>query len=159
MTKKQVSKLDPAKIHIVDTRVLNGQIDAPFEFHITKVKGHNYQLGFELSFNLEDKNALAQLRVQVTTESEEKVAKEATGAFLIAFVYHIENLDELVKQTKKEGLSIDGALGNALASITYSTTRGILMTRFNGTALQNTVMPVISPNDLLEMPLNPKHNA
>jgi hypothetical protein len=42
------------------------------------------------------------------------------------------------------------SLGNALASITYSTSRGILMTRFQGTALSDFILPVINPNNLLE---------
>ncbi|GAO27720.1 hypothetical protein JCM15548_14569 [Geofilum rubicundum JCM 15548] len=40
-------------------------------------------------------------------------------------------------------------LGNALSSVTYSTSRGILLTKMQGTALQNFVLPIINPNKLL----------
>ncbi|MNY64312.1 hypothetical protein D3C86_2014030 [compost metagenome] len=49
-----------------------------------------------------------------------------------------------------ETITIHPALGNALASITYSTSRGILMTRFQGTVLSDFILPVIDPNSLLE---------
>ena len=51
---------------------------------------------------------------------------------------------------KEEEITIDANLGNALASISYATSRGILMTRFQGTALEDFILPVIDPNDLLE---------
>jgi hypothetical protein len=46
-------------------------------------------------------------------------------------------------------INLLGGLGNALASITYSTTRGILMTGFQGTALCNFILPVKDPDELL----------
>jgi len=41
------------------------------------------------------------------------------------------------------------SLANAIASISYSTARGIIVSRFQGTALCDFILPVISPNDLL----------
>jgi hypothetical protein len=44
---------------------------------------------------------------------------------------------------------LDPDLGNALSAITYSTARGILLTRLQGTAFQDFILPIINPNNLL----------
>ncbi len=89
----------------------------------------------------------------VNTESQDKDSDTARGLFELNFVYHIENLSELVEQ-KDQQVTIDAGLSNALASITYSTTRGILMTRFQGTSLANFILPVIDPNRLAQRQAN-----
>jgi len=67
----------------------------------------------------------------------------------LVFVYHIENLNELANPDDKKLIQLHPALANALSSVTYSTSRGILLTRLQGTALQNFVLPIINPNKLL----------
>ena len=62
----------------------------------------------------------------------------------------MDNIEEQKTKEKDEIITVHPALGNALASITYSTSRGILMTRFQGTVLSDFILPVINPNDLLE---------
>ena len=56
----------------------------------------------------------------------------------------------MAKADKNDSIELDPGLGNALSSITYSTARGVLLTRLQGTALQNFVLPVINPNKLLQ---------
>ncbi len=70
--------------------------------------------------------------------------------FHFVYVFHVENLQELAIPDENKGISLNGGLGNALASITYSTSRGILLTRLKGTGLENFILPVIDPNSLLK---------
>ena len=86
----------------------------------------------------------------VETKSEKQDGEEAIGAFSFVFVFHVDNIEELTKLEEDNTVTISPALGNALAAITYSTSRGILMTRFQGTALNNFILPVINPNKLIE---------
>jgi hypothetical protein len=67
----------------------------------------------------------------------------------LIFIYRIENLEELAFPEKNKRLHLNPALTNALSSVTYSTSRGILLTRLQGTALQHFVLPIINPNNLL----------
>jgi hypothetical protein len=150
--KKKTSMLDPEKITIVDFHILKGGIESPFEFKIMDVEDFDVRFDFNLGFNLKEKFVKADLTVDLKTNSKEKQTKEASGHFDFAFVYHIANLEQLTAEQEDGEIQIEGDLGNALASITYSTSRGILMTRFQGTALQNFVLPVISPNKLLMTP-------
>ena len=150
MTKLQ-TRLIPDKIRIVDFKMVKGAVESPFEFDQSKIEGHSFQVSYDMGFNFEDKFVKADFEVEIITESKNNQGGEAKGIFHFVFVYHIDNLEELViPKTKKNKLEISGELGNALASITYSTSRGILMTRFQGTALNDFILPVIDPNQLLE---------
>jgi hypothetical protein len=141
--------LHPEKIHIIDFKITKGQIESPFEFVTTDVKGYSFKSNYNLAFNLEDKLVKARLYVVVTADGEDRALGTAQGLFELNFVYHVENLSDLVEKEGQQ-LTIDAGLSNALASITYSTTRGILMTRFQGTSLANFILPVIDPNRLAQ---------
>lgn len=142
--------LQTEKIEIVDFKIIKGQINSPFDFEKEKVAGHTFNVDFELGFNLEDKLVKADFSVHVETKSNEDSIEEAVGNFSFVYVFYVDNIEELTTLEKDETITIHPALGNALASITYSTSRGILMTRFQGTVLSDFILPVINPNDLLE---------
>lgn len=142
--------LQPEKIEIVDFKIIKGQINSPFDFEIEKVEGHTFNVDFELGFNLVDKLVKADFSVNVETKSKEEDTEEAIGAFSFVYVFYIDNIKDLTTLEKDQTVTLHPSLGNALASITYSTSRGILMTRFQGTALSDFILPVINPNNLLE---------
>ncbi len=140
---------DPEKITLIDFKMIKGQVDTPENFDISKVVGHQLDNTLQLGFNLEDKLAKADFTVSVATDSQGENELEATGNFHLIFIYRIENLDELAIPDKNKRLSLNPNLANALSSVSYSTSRGILLTRLQGTALQNFVLPIINPNKLL----------
>ncbi|MBA0885562.1 hypothetical protein [Flavobacterium undicola] len=149
--------LQPEKIEIVDFKIIKGQINSPFDFEIEKVEGHTFNVNFELGFNLDDKLVKADFLVNVETKSKGDDIEEAVGAFSFVYVFYVDNIEELTTLEKDQTVALHQALGNALASITYSTSRGILMTRFQGTALSDFILPVINPNNLLVNESNNKN--
>jgi hypothetical protein len=140
---------DPEKLSIIEFKFIKGQVDTPEDFIIDKVEGHQLENTLQLAFNLEEKLVKADFTVEIKTASNNANSKESTGSFHLIFIYRIENLEELAKPDKNNLLDLHPALGNALSSITYSTSRGILLTRLQGTALQSFVLPIINPNKLL----------
>ncbi len=144
--------LIPDKINILDIKIIKGEIESPFEFDISKVSGHEFNVDLQPSFNVEKKIVKADFKISIETVTDEEYAPKASGYFHFVFMFHIENMEDLV-EFEKDGsseISIRAALGNALASITYSTVRGILITRFQGTSLASFILPVTDPNDLLK---------
>ncbi len=139
----------PEKIALIDFKMIKGQVNTPENFDINKVVGYHLDNSLQLSFNLDDKLAKADFTVNVKTDSKGENESEATGNFHLIFIYRIENLEELTILKKNKRLNLNPGLANALSSVTYSTSRGILITRLQGTALQNFVLPIINPNKLL----------
>ena len=140
---------DPEKITLIDFKMIKGQVDTPENFDISKFVGHQLDNSLQLGFNLDDKLAKADFTVSVKTDSKGENESEATGNFHLIFIYRVENLEELATPEKNKRLNLNPGLANALSSVTYSTSRGILLTRLQGTALQNFVLPIINPNNLL----------
>lgn len=145
----ETARLIAEKIEIVNFKIIKGQINSPFEFEVDKVKGHTFNLNFEMGFNLDKKLVKADFKVIVETKSTKSNIEEAKGEFHFVYVYFIENIENLVKLNQDNRVEVEHSLANALASISHSTSRGILMTRFQGTALENFIMPVINPDNLL----------
>lgn len=143
------ANLQPQKIEIIDFKIIKGEISSPFDFEEKNIEGHSFNVNFELGFNLPDKLIKAEFTVNVETKSR-KNGSEAKGVFCFVYIYFVENIEDLTSLEKDSTVILHQSLGNALASITYSTSRGILMTRFQGTALSDFILPVINPNDLLE---------
>jgi hypothetical protein len=142
--------LNPELIHILSTQLVKCSIECPFEFNNANVEGFVFDVDFEMAFNLEDSLAKTDFKLEITTKSKEAVEQEARGSFHFVYVYKVANLKELAVPDQSNDLVLDQGLGNALASITYSTSRGILFSRLNGTAMEKFVLPVIDPDNLLQ---------
>ncbi|SDD69536.1 hypothetical protein [Niabella drilacis] len=140
---------DPEKTVFLDFKMIKGQADTPENFDISKVLGYQLDNSLQLGFNLNDKLAKVDFFISVKTDSKGKNKNEASGIFHLVFIYQIENLEALAIPDKNKLLKINSGLANALSSVTYSTSRGILLTRLQGTAFQNFVLPIINPNKLL----------
>jgi hypothetical protein len=151
MTEKGV--FQPEKIHMTEFKLLKEQVESSFGFDLKKVDGFSLNVSFEMGFNLEENLTKADLNVDIVTvnkEEQEEQQEQAKASFHLAFVYTVDNLDELVKTTeKKNELEVDDALANSIASLSYSTARGILMSRVQNTVFKKFILPVINPNDLL----------
>ncbi|MBK7970011.1 MAG: hypothetical protein IPK08_14275 [Bacteroidetes bacterium] len=144
------TKLVPEKIQIADFRIINGHVECPFEFSDSDVEKFQSNFEFDMAFNHEKKLVKADLKINIITHSKGQVFNEAKSNFHIVFVYHVDNLEELLTiNPETNHMTVDGGLSNAIASISFSTSRGILMTRLQGTSLRKFIMPVISPNNLL----------
>lgn len=143
-------KFQPEKISIIDFKIIKGQVETPEDFSIEKIDGHHLDNSLQLSFNLKDKLVKADFSVEIKSESKKTTYIEATGNFHFVYIFKVENLEELSKLNKSKLVELNPLLANALSSITYSTSRGVLLTRLQGTALQNFILPVIDPTVLLQ---------
>lgn len=151
MSANTTSPFDPEKIVILDCKMTKGQIDAPEDFNLQYIRSYQLDNSLQLGFNLDEKLAKADLHIAIKTQSanEYRQASEAIGTFHFVFIYRVANLQELISVDRNNLMDLQPILGNALSSITYSTARGILLVRLQGTALQNFILPVINPNNLL----------
>ena len=58
--------------------------------------------------------------------------------------------DFISYEENKEDYTIDSQLGATIAGISYSTARGIVLERTNGTYFNGVILPVLNPRELLE---------
>jgi hypothetical protein len=141
--------IQPEKIVIREFRLIKGQIDSPYEFRVSNIASYDYNVDFNTGFNLDEGLIKADFKVSVSTISAEKTS-EATGSYHFVFIFHIEDLRDHTLISEDGSLEWNAYLANAIASITYSTSRGILLSRFQGTVMEDFILPVVDPNALLQ---------
>ena len=140
---------DPEKLSILDFKFIKGQVETPEDFDIEKIDGHHLENSLLLATDMTQNLIKADFTIEIKTDSLGQNAEEATGSFHLVFIYKVENLEELANWQNPNILELNPVLGNALASITYSTARGIMLTRLQGTAFMDFILPIINPNKLL----------
>lgn len=142
-------RFDPEQMEMIEYKLLKGQIDAPEDFDQAVIERHESSTSLELGFNLEESLVRVIISTDIKTNSNKVNLQEATGNFHLAYVYKVQNLHEWA-QDNGEGIVCDPILANALSTSSYSTSRGILLTRLQGTALSQFILPVVNPKRLLE---------
>jgi hypothetical protein len=140
--------INPERILIREFKITKGKIDCPDDFDVQKIESFSYTAILNTGFNLDQKLIRADLAVSVATVSKEKV-EEANGSFHFVFIYNFEDLLEHASLSENNAVDWNPYLANAIASITYSTSRGILISRFQGTVLRDFILPVVDPNTLV----------
>ncbi len=141
---------DPLKISIIEYKMIKGQVDAPEEFSIEWIKLFDSDANYTLGFNFDGNFVKADINIEISTNSEGRNKSEAIGKFHFSYIYHIENLSELVTLNEDKSIQVvNFELGAALASLTYSTSRGVLLIRLQGTPFQSFILPVIDVKQLL----------
>lgn len=141
---------NPEELRIIEFKLIKGQIDTPEDISLDDIKGYKLENGFLVGFNLEDQMIKSDLTVEIKSESEGKNKVEASGSFHFVFIFQYPNLEDFVKAKDGVIVTLDAVLGNAIASVTYSTARGVLLTRLQGTALSKFILPIVNPNKLLQ---------
>ncbi len=140
-------RVEAEQIVLLEVMIVKALVEHPDGHRFVDVKGFQFDMSYASSINLAEKLVKAELYIQVGTDSEQ--TEEAKGEFRLAFIYKINNLQDLTKTTEEEQILVSGELDFTLASISYSTARGILLTRFQGTVFRDFILPVINPNQLL----------
>jgi hypothetical protein len=140
-------RIQTDKITIREFRLIKGQIDSPFDFKISNIKSFDFKVDFNTGFNLEEGLVKADFAINISSVSKEPTT-EATSTYHFVFLFHVDDLKENAQLAEDKSMDWNPFLANAIASITYSTSRGILMSRVQGTVMQDFILPVVDPNTL-----------
>jgi len=145
-------ELRPENIEIVHYRIQSGSLDNPDGFDDSTVTAYVSDASIELGFIPNEQLVRCDFKVQLKTNSEQLKTEEATASFHIYFIFKIKNFNALVQVNEvNNSLKVHPWLSQSVASMTYSTCRGILLTRLQGTAFANFFLPAVAPAVLLEL--------
>lgn len=143
-------QFDPLKLSIVRYGILKETLETAEGFDPGVVVGYELTNRLNLSVNIHDRLLKVSLVIGITTGSDGANVQEATAGFEFVFMIHVDNMQELIR-TDKNGLllAIHPWLSNSAASVAYSTTRGLLLTKLDATVFQGFILPIIDPAKLL----------
>ncbi|MBY0478947.1 MAG: hypothetical protein K2Q24_14970 [Chitinophagaceae bacterium] len=147
-------KVDPEKIQIVNIRTIKGNINGTSDIDETLIGGHQFNFELGTGLNPEENIVGLQLMVSITAKDKNEVPLDIRGSYTHEIIFIVENLNEFLTETgtsEKKKFIVDGTLGSILVSIAYSTVRGIIFTRTQGTSLGTVILPVIDPKQLMKL--------
>jgi hypothetical protein len=134
-------------VSLVEMGIMNAAIDNKTNKLNLEKGEHLFDLKYQFNFSVSEK--LKRIRVIFicdlnTFEKDNTTPLEITAHFEVAFFFSIENYEEMIKENNTPNFD----LGVALANIVYSTSRGIIFTRCQGTILKNWILPILSTEQL-----------
>ena len=149
MENNDLAKVLPEKMSLERVDILKAQFESDFATLLVESEEFGYDLVYK-SLPIFEKNEIrSELEVTVLKYNGDSDDILAKAVFQLSFLYKIENLAHLTLE--KDGIQdIDGGLAATLAGISYSTARGILLTRFQGTAFRDFILPIVNPRDMTE---------
>lgn len=144
-----MGKIDPNKILITSIKTLKGNINSTNEESEMIVKQYQIECTSETTVNIDEKliRVLFKVDIFVIDEKDKKTGTDAS--YTNEFIFQIDNLEELTKLLDNDIVEIDVELSKTLLSLSFSTSRGMIFNRTQGTILNGIILPVVNPNDLL----------
>ena len=145
-------KVDASKIQILDIKTLQGLITTEDNVNMELLGGHKFEFNVTTGLNPAENIIGLKLKVDIQGTDVEGNAIGITGSYTHEIIFSVENLNDFLEVKEVEGTKeymIDAMLGATLAGIIYSTVRGIIFTRTQGTSLGAVSLPVIDPQGLI----------
>lgn len=144
------SQVDPDKIHITGVRLLSANFESSDEFLKNPIlpARTNVQIGQNTGLNLEKNLLVIKMEIILRGLNSEDSEVGLSARYLIHFAFTVDNLKELV-QVQDNTSNIDSRLGATVLGIAYSTARGIVVERTQGSFFNGAILPVINPSSLL----------
>lgn len=150
MSNKSLFNVDLVKVDnivITNARIQNNT-------EITSLERNLYEFDITHSFGaavgIEQKKMRVVFSCQVKTLNRETKSEIGINAnFDIAFFFIVENLTELVGNGPEFESNADLII--SLSNIAYSTSRGIIFTRCQGTIMKSLMLPIMSTDKIIEM--------
>jgi hypothetical protein len=148
---RKPAKVDPDKITLLKIITLKGNIDIVDEFSLlTTLSKYSFDFNTESRFQREQKLVRLYLEISIKCYDEDNDFNGITADYTHEFVFEVDNMEELVTfDDERRTATAENDLGLTLASIAYSTARGIIFDRTQGTPLNGVILPVINPNELI----------
>lgn len=148
-----MSKIIPEKIKVASVKLLSSNLYTTDDFIRSKTTSvHQVRINYaqNSSFDLKAKKVRIILNIQLIALDKDEKEIGLTGEYEIDFILHIENFNEFLKKNKQGNAVMDSALGSTLMGIVYSTARGIILERTQGTFFNGVILPVMNPNKLIK---------
>lgn len=147
-------RIEPDKIHIVSIKTLMGNINSTADVEEAVIAGYQFDYEVKTGTNRADMMIGMRLTANIDAVDSDNNALGITGSYTHEIIFKVENLEDFISEGDENGSDnylIDAMLGSTLVSIAYSTVRGIIYTRTQGTSLGSVILPVINPKQLLDL--------
>ncbi len=146
-------RIDADQIHILTVRTLQGSIDCDDAIDSSDVATHGFSFQMENAVDIDRLMVAFKLKVEIQAFSKTNKQLPAKGSYTHEIVFKVDNIADF---TSAEEKLLRADMASVLVGIVYSTIRGIIFTRTQGTPLNTVILPIIPPLRLMGMEETPE---
>lgn len=138
--------IKPVRIKILQANLTD---DAEGENEDVRARVKSFNLATALEQEIFEEVQLVKhiLNIKISLSDEDENPIDVSCAFRISFKYFIQNMSNFLISEDDE-TELTDVMKYSIAGISFSTARGIILTRLLGTPLEGVILPVVSPIDL-----------
>ena len=139
--------VDIDKLRMLGIRIIHGSLNTTPEFQNRPVPAHSFNFEFrdEAAHNMQERKSRLRLYFNIEGQDKEGNSIGLNADYTLEYFYYVENLPDYFD---KDGY-VDGDFLANLIGIAYSTARGILLERTQGTYFNGIVLPIINSSKFL----------
>lgn len=143
-----MANINPERIKIISIRTLKGNINSDDDDIDPDPKNYEIECTSEIASNLKESLIRIIFKIDIHILNNEGKKSATTGSYTNEFIFEIEGIGDFVKSRDSGEVDINQELGTTLLSLAFSTSRGMIYTRTQGTVLDGIILPVIDPSSL-----------
>lgn len=151
MSKMQKTQaIVPEEIHLLKIHVFKSNLETSEAFLNNPTEIEGFTMGFfhEKAHNLEENRVRIRLHVTLDGVNEKEENMGLKGEYGIEFHYMVENMKNFI-QNDGDSTQISLELGATLIGMSFSTARGIILERTQGTFFNGVILPIIDVTKVL----------
>lgn len=143
--------IEPEKIHMVSLKTLKGNINGSSTIEENMITGHTFDFTVGIGVDPDEKVVGLEMVINIRATGKGNEDLGVEGSYTHEVVFQVENLDDFLDLTEDEPPVIDRIMNATLTGIAFSTIRGIIFTRTQGTSLGTVILPVVDPKKVMVM--------
>lgn len=147
MTKDR--KIEPEKISIQALQTIKGSIESPANLSFATNGEHSFEFDLQYAVSPGEKNVGIIIEAIIKGIWPSQPSIQVKASFTHELVFKVENLDDFIDIVEGSAPIVDKLMMGTLIGIAYSTIRGIIYTRTQGTALKGAILPVVDPKKFI----------
>lgn len=138
---------DPEKIHIKEYKVLNIELSNSLDV-FSATLDFEHIVGYNVAVNYD--NALIKTEIEITITATIPGKESPKCHLKVAYIFDVAELKELITPLEGEKFNVSDDVLQSITVISYSTTRGILLSKTQGSYFDKFILPVLNVHALLD---------
>lgn len=145
-------KILPEELHLVGINVFKSLLETSEEFmdNPQKVKAFDFGVSKNIAYNLNKEMMRYRLHFIVDAHNDDQSPLGLKAEYGIEFHFKIDNLNNFVRLKNGDEIETHIGLAATLFAIAYSTSRGIVLERMQGTYFDGVILPIIDPYKVMQ---------
>lgn len=143
--------IDIDKLSLLKVTVFKAHLEANEAYRDTPKPINEFavETATDLAFNFNDKLCRFRLFLKFSALDNDKNPLGLNAEYGIEFHYHIDNMNDYLIHKEGNEVQVDTRLGTTLCAISYSTARGIILVRMQGTYFEGAILPIVDAGQII----------